>query len=363
MELTVFSSLAGLAAGLPPVLLAPAALALDAVLGEPPARFHPVCAMGALARRVELFWRGHVGPGVTPPQARGWRLPGGLCTAGALAACTVSLPFAAAGALLALLAGALAGEGAAWLCAALAAYLCLAPCSLGEHALRVAEPLRRSAGCPVGEGEAGLEEARRSVSMLVGRDTAALDAPGVARACIESVGENLTDGVLSTLFWAAAGGLAAGAAGAAGAVLLHRACNVLDALWGKRDEAYARFGTCAARADDALNWFPARLSLPLIALAALLFPACSGREALRMGWRYRRAHASPNSAWSEAAFAGALGLRLGGPVAYRGRAVDYPWLGEGRAEAGAGDIARAVRLMWASSLLAGGFAALLFWAV
>ena len=151
--------------------------------------------------------------------------------------------------------------------------------------------------------------------------------------------------MLATLFWATAGALAAGPAGVAGAVVLHRAANVLDALWGKRDEAYSRFGTWSARMDDALNWLPARLALPAIALAALVVPGCSAPGALRMGVRYRAAHASPNSAWSEAAFAGALGLRLGGPVSYRGRPAPYPWLGEGRPDAGSRDIERSIALM------------------
>lgn len=335
------------------VLLVPAALLLDVLFGEPPARAHPVCLMGAWARRAERFWRGRTGPGAASPGCRGERLAGGLFTAGALAWLAVCLPCAGAAVALTLAAGALPRPGAdaaAWAMAAVLTYCCLAPRSLGEHAARTAGPLarlehsrRRDEVDPVDDPD--LAEARAAVSMLVGRDTARLDAHGVARACIESVGENVTDGVLATLFWATAGALAAGPAGAAGAAVLHRAANVLDALWGKRDEAYSRFGTWSARMDDALNWLPARLALPATVVAALFVPGCSAPAALRMGVRYRAAHASPNSAWSEAAFAGALGLKLGGPVSYRGRPAPYPWMGEGRPEADSRDIKRSIALM------------------
>ena len=109
--------------------------------------------------------------------------------------------------------------------------------------------------------------------MLVGRDPQQLDAHGVARACVESVGENLTDGILATLFWAAAGLLLAGLPGAAALAACHRAANVLDALWGRLDATYRCFGTAAARLDDVLNWCPARLALPCIVLAAALLHA------------------------------------------------------------------------------------------
>ena len=161
---------------------------------------------------------------------------------------------------------------------------------------------------PLEQGD--LEAARRAVAMLVGRDPQQLDACGVARACVESVGENLTDGILATLFWATAGLLLAGLPGAAALAACHRAANVLDALWGRLDETYRCFGTAAARLDDVLNWCPARLSLPCIVLAAALLPGLDAHACRRVGWRDRHAHESPNSAWSEAAFAGALGLRL-----------------------------------------------------
>ena len=131
-----------------PLLLIPAALLLDALCGEPPARAHPVCLAGAGARRAERFWRGRVGPGPAVSGCRGERLPGRLFTAGALAWLTVCLPCAGAALALVALARALApgdaGDAAAWTAAALVVYCCLAPRSLGEHAARVARPLARA---------------------------------------------------------------------------------------------------------------------------------------------------------------------------------------------------------------------------
>ena len=219
--------------------LLPAALLVDRLFGEPPSRLHPVCLIGAFAARVEtLLRRG-------PNGAR-------MFLSGALACLLAALPPAAAAGGVVLAAQRCGGPRAGWFAAVALVYVCLAPRSLGEHAHRVAVPLARN----------DLEGARRAVSMIVGRQTAALDADGVARACVESVAENLTDGVLSTLFWAGVGLLLFGCPGAAALAVLHRSVNVLDAMWGKKNETYIRFGTLAARLDDALNFVPARLSLP-----------------------------------------------------------------------------------------------------
>ena len=174
------------------LLLLPAALLLDRLFGEPPARIHPVCGMGALAAAAErIFRHGPNGPRMT--------------LAGLAACLSVILPVGLLAALPVRLAGELLGDGAAWCVCVVVVSLCLAPRCLDEHARRVAQPLERG----------DLEAARRAVSMLVGRDPQQLDAHGVARACVESVGENLTDGILATLFWATAGLLLAGLPGAA----------------------------------------------------------------------------------------------------------------------------------------------------
>lgn len=309
---------------LPCPFILPAALLLDILAGDPPNRFHPVCLVGWCARRLETVARRRWG---------GTFLAGmlaalGTCAAASFACAVFLLPFSAA-----------SSPWMPWIPAVAVIYICMAPRGLAEHALRVADALRGG----------NTADARRAVSLMVGRDTERLDDHGIARAATESVAENLTDGVFSTLFWAAAGCLIGGAPGAAGAALVHRVFNILDAMWGKKNDQYRHFGTFAARTDDALNFIPARLVLPCISLAALFVKGASARRALATGWAFRHAHASPNSAWSEAAFAGALGLRIGGPVSYRGIPADYPWIGTGRAKATAGDVALSIRLMWAAA--------------
>lgn len=306
---------------LPSPFILPAALLLDLLAGDPPNRFHPVCLIGWCARRLETLARRLWGGTFTA----GMMAALGTCAAAWLACAAFFLPFSAC-----------SSPWILWIPAVLIIYICMAPRGLAEHALRVANALR----------EENDGKARHAVSMIVGRDTERLDRHGIARAAIESVAENLTDGVFSTLFWAAAGCLMGGAFGAASAALVHRVLNTLDAMWGKKNDQYRRFGTFAARTDDAFNFIPARLILPCISLASLFVKGASARKAITTGWAFRRAHASPNSAWSEAAFAGALGLRIGGPVSYKGIPADYPWIGSGRAEATVSDLALAIRLMW-----------------
>src|SRR5262249_44442837 len=150
---------------------------------------------------------------------------------------------------------------------------------------------------------------RRRLGAIVGRDTEGLPPEEVYRACIETVGENANDAVVAPLFYAAL----------AGPVRLwaYKAVNTLDSLVGYRTERYRRFGWAGARADDLANLVPARLTWLLLALAAALAGARGGR-ALRVGWRDGRKHPSPNSAWGEAALAGALGVQLGGLSTYLG---------------------------------------------
>lgn len=313
-----------------PILLLPAALLLDILLGDPPNAWHPVCAAGYWARKMEKFWKTHLGK---------------TFLSGTMATLSTLLPFLilAGGSVTAasLLLPEKTGEAVSWGIALLAVYYSMAPRGLARHARAVEQASKTE----------NLEQSRYAVSMIVGRDTKSLDMPGVLRAAIESVAENLTDGVLSTLFWATIGMLFYGPCGCAVAVVLHRVANILDALWGKKNEEYRRFGTCAARTDDVLNYLPARLSLPLISLAALFVRGASAAKGLILGWKYRYAHASPNSAWSEAAFAGALDLQLSGPISYKGIPAPYPYIGEGRRAAVLADLQLSLRLMWMTTLL------------
>ena len=319
------------------LFLLPAALILDLLFSEPPARVHPVCGMGYLASRAEPFFRRLLSCPFPPDTEGGSPLREGL--AGLLAGLAVILPPAVIAWSLTALAG-YSGTAGGFAMAAVSVWLCLAPVSLARHALRVRDAAEA--------GKTG--EARKAVSMIVGRDTSLLDMHGVCRACVESVAENLTDGVLCTLFWAMAGGLIAGFPGAAALAMAERATSTLDALWGRRDRRYRHFGTFGARLDDVFTYLPARLALPAISLAAFSVKAAPA-AVFRTGWRFRHAHESPNSAWSEAPFAAALGLRLGGPAVYAGMKRDHPWLGTGTPDAASGHISLAIRLMWATVII------------
>ena len=212
-------------------------------------------------------------------------------------------------------------------------FQCLAVKSLRDESMKVAASL--------GAGDLG--RARLDVSMIVGRDTAALDEAGVARAAVETVAENTADGVVAPL-------LAMLVAGGLGGVV-YKAINTMDSMIGYRNARYIDFGRAAAKLDDVANWVPSRLA------AVLMVAACplTGADA-RSAWRiWRRDHArlaSPNAAQTEAACAGALGVQLGGPATYGGVAHDKPTLGDASRPVQATDIAAANKLMSATSWVA-----------
>ena len=193
----------------------------------------------------------------------------------------------------------------------------------------------------------GLDAARRAVSRIVGRDTDELSAEGVARAAVETVAENFSDGVIAPLFWMLPGG--------APLALCYKAVNTMDSMLGYKNARYLHFGRAPAKLDDAANFLPARLAALLLIAAAWLMGE-DAASAMRIWRRDRRKHASPNSAQCEAAMAGALGLRLGGPARYFGVRHEKPWLGDERREIVPGDIRRACRLEYAGAAL--GLAAL-----
>ena len=188
-----------------------------------------------------------------------------------------------------------------------------------------------------------LAHARAELSMIVGRDTNDLEWPDIHRACVETVAENATDGVIAAIFWYAL-------AGPVG-MWTYKAINTLDSMVGYRNERYRNFGWASARLDDVVNFVPARLSWLLIGLAAGIL-----REkpvaALRIGWRDGCKHPSPNSAWSEATTAGALGVQLGGPAMYNGHPNWKPLLGDRDQSIDANTVRRSVRLMIVASLIA-----------
>lgn len=185
-----------------------------------------------------------------------------------------------------------------------------------------------------------LEEARRAVSMIVGRDTSALTAEGITKAAVETVAENFSDGVGAPMLFLALGGAPLG--------LLYKAVNTMDSMVGYKNEDYQYFGTAAAKLDDAVNYIPARLcALLMIAVSGLA--GLSGKQAARIWKRDKRCHKSPNSAQTEAACAGALGVQLAGDAYYFGKLVHKPTIGDALRPIEAEDIKRANRLMYLSS--------------
>ncbi len=202
----------------------------------------------------------------------------------------------------------------------------LAQRSLNMHVAAVAEGLEHE----------GLEGGRKAVAMIVGRDPRSLDEAGVARAAIESLAENFSDGVVAPAFYCGLAGLPGTAA--------YKAANTADSMIAHKTERHRAFGWAAAHYDDVINLPASRLSVLWILLAAAALPACSARQAWAAVARDARKHRSPNAGWPEAAFAGALGLRLAGPRRYGKEEVSDAWMGDGRAEATADDILRALHL-------------------
>ena len=282
--------------------------AADLVLGDPQ-RLHPVAGFGQVAAGAERL-------AYEPSRQRGALLTAALVGGAAIAAELLSRSRPPGREL------------------ALAAITWAA---LGGHSLRT-EAGRVAALVTSGD----IEEARRALRSLCGRNAEQLDGTAVLRGVIESVAENTSDAVVGALLW----GAIAGPAGVAG----YRATNTLDAMFGHRDERYADFGFAAAKLDDALNWPAARLTAALACAAAPLVGG-SPLAAIQTMRRDARAHPSPNAGVVEAAFAGALGLELGGPLLNGTRPEHRPRLGDGRAP-GPGDVARANRLSLAVCTLA-----------
>jgi adenosylcobinamide-phosphate synthase len=305
------------------------ALALDVVFGDPPYRWHPVRVMGRFLswgetglRRAGLdgrgggillfLWLGLVCGGGA------WLIGAGLRAFGLRAW------------------GSAAGDALAYVWSLYLAYSLLALGDLAAHARRIAR---------AAEG-GDLSEARRAAGMLVGRDTEPMDAAACNRAAVESAAENWVDGVLSPLFWLALLGLPG--------LLVFKIASTMDSMVGYRNERYLRFGWFGARLDDVLNWVPARLSLPLLAAAAALVPGCSVRGCWRTALGQHALLPGPNKGWSETAAAGALGIRLAGPIHKDGRLVNELWIGPADAPEGGrpGDVSRMLRLMGAATALA-----------
>lgn len=289
-------------------------LALDALLGDPPYRLHPIRLTGRLLSACERLLReagldGRFGGVVLFLLLSAAALGGALAVHAALS---------------------LAAWPLAWLWDLYLGYSLLALGDLASHGRRIAR--RAAAG--------DLDGARRAAAMLVGRDVDRMDLEACNRAGIESLAENLVDGVIAPLFWFALGGLPG--------LIVFKVASTMDSMVGYRNERYLRFGWFGARLDDVMNWMPARLTFLLIALWGALAPGLSGRKAWRTGLGQHGLLPGPNKGWSETAAAGALQVRLAGPIWSGGTLVTETWIGEpGDREGGApGDMARMVRMVY-----------------
>lgn len=305
-----------------------AALA-DALAGDPPRWPHLVRCMGRVISWLEISLR------------RALATPGGLRLAGLLLVLAVVGGFGLAAWLLLALAASLAAP-LGWLLGLALSFECLAAGQLWREARGVSRPLQHG----------DLELARRRLALIVGRDASRLDQAGLRRALLETVAENLNDGVVAPLFYLVLGGPALAVA--------YKAVNTLDSMVGYKNQAYADLGLIPARLDDLAGWAPARLTA-LIMVAACPLLGLDAGQAWRVLRRDHAAHKSPNAGWPEAAAAGALGLRLGGPNYYGGVRVEKPWLNASGRDPVDSDLEFGLRLMQLSTLVAVLLAGLAAW--
>jgi adenosylcobinamide-phosphate synthase len=298
------------------VLILIIAFGIEAVLAYPAPLFraigHPVSWIGALIAALDSALN-------RPDTSFAMRRAAGVATVLLLLAASF-----AAGVALGRVATAIPYLGFA--VAVVVVAMLLAAGNLDQHVRAVAASIRSE----------GLAGGRRNISRIVGRDPDALDEAAVCRAAIESLAENASDGVTAPALWYLVGGLPA--------IIAYKAINTADSMIGHMSERHRAFGWAAARLDDLVNLPASRLTGLLFIAAAAFVPGASAASAWRAYCRDARRHRSPNAGWPEAAMAGALGLRLAGPRIYSGVVVDDAWMGDGRAEATAQDIDRALQI-------------------
>ncbi len=294
-----------------------AALLLDLLAGDPRFLPHPVRAIGWLAGKTESILRSIR---IIP-----------LRIAGVVTVIVVAGSTAAAAYTFLFLCG-LVHPLLQFAAGILMLYFSIAARDLADHAYAVFRPLAQN----------DIDQARQRVGMIVGRDISSLDEQGVAQAAVESVAENTVDGVTAPLFYA----LLFGPVGA----LVYKAVNTLDSSFGYKNERYLEFGWASARFDDLLNVLPSRLTVPCIAAAAALI-GLRCRDVLPSVRSTAQKHASPNAGYPESAFAGALGVRFGGPRSYGGVVADLPFLGITEQRPDKETIRQAVTLMLLTSAI------------
>lgn len=286
------------------------AMALDSAIGWPAPLYaaigHPVTWIGALIRRLDILLNHDSAADVS-------RRVAGVVTALVVVGGTGGVAWALQCALPAGWQGILIGGVLAWPLLALR--------SMYAHVAAVVSPLQNN----------DLEQARFAVSMIVGRNATVLDQAGVARAAMESLAENTSDGIVAPLFWGAMFGLPGIAA--------YKAINTLDSMIGHRTPRFEAFGWASARIDDLVNLIPARLTGAVFALVS-----AAPRQAVKVMWRDAGLHRSPNAGWPEAAMAAGLGVRLSGPRIYADRVADEPWVNAGAPDPAPADLQRGLAL-------------------
>lgn len=294
----------------------PAAFFLDLMIGDPVGLPHPIRWMGQWI----ASWEKRLRNTALSEAAAGSLLAISLVS-GTWLICAVALRAAQS-----------VHQGFALVLHLVLIYYALSAKSLKAEALKVYAAMQQR----------GLHEAREQLSKIVGRDVEPLDEAGVVRGTVETVAENLVDGVIAPLFYAALGG--------GPLAMAYKMVNTLDSMIGHRDKRYERFGRFAARLDDVANFIPARISAIVISIAAPLVRR-SSMATIKTALRDGQKHLSPNAGIPEAAFAGALGIRLGGPNFYGGRLVEKPYIGQEAHPIRIEDIREATTLMIISAFI------------
>ena len=289
---------------------------LDCLLGDPHNPWHPICLIGYLISFLEKKIRK-----LFPKQPKG-EFYGGLVMVVLVLFISTAVPIVLL-------------KAAKWIHPYLAlvleiimCYQLLAARSLRDESMKVYHALHQH----------DIEGARKAVSMIVGRDTQRLDAAGIAKAAVETVAENASDGVIAPMIFIAIGGVPFG--------FFYKAVNTMDSMVGYKNEKYLYFGRAAAKLDDVMNFLPARISaLLMVGTAFISGKSYNGKQAWHIWRRDNRKHASPNSAQTESVCAGALGIQLAGDASYFGKVVKKPYIGDPTRAVEPEDIRRTNRLM------------------
>lgn len=302
------------------ILLMLGGFILDGIFGDPAWLVHPVVIMGKAITALEKFLRKRL-----PNTPEGERL-GGRILAMALPVGTLLIT-----------------GGVCWLFYRISPILGFAIELLWCAQALAAKGLAQESTNVYRELVKGdLPASRRAVSRIVGRDTAELTSEGVTKAAVETVAENASDGVIAPLFYMMLGG--------APLALVYKAINTMDSMVGYKNEKYLNFGRAAAKLDDAANYLPSRIAA-LLWIASAALTGNDAKSSWRIWRRDRRKHASPNSAQTESACAGALNVQLAGPATYFGKYCDKPTIGDAVRAIEPGDILRANKMMYTASLL------------